>query len=48
VFFFGFLLIHISTHGMDYGFMLGAVLNTLSLFVLGRKLAKAKESQERV
>jgi hypothetical protein len=45
---FGFLLIHISTHGMDYGFILGAVLNTLSLFVLGRKLAKAKESRERV
>jgi hypothetical protein len=33
---------------MDYGFILGAVLNTLSLFVLGRKLAKAKESRERV
>jgi uncharacterized BrkB/YihY/UPF0761 family membrane protein len=45
---FGFLLIHISTHGMDYGFIFGAVLNTLSLFVLGRKLAKAKEGQERV
>jgi len=44
----GFLLIHLSTHGMDYGFILGAVLNTLSLFLLGRKLAKAKESRERV
>jgi hypothetical protein len=43
----GFLLIHISTHGMDYGFIVGAALNTLSLFVLGRKLAKAKVSRER-
>jgi O-antigen/teichoic acid export membrane protein len=48
VVFLGFLLIHLSSHGMDYGFILGAVLNTLSLFLLGRKLAKAKESQERV
>ena len=48
VVFLGFLLIHISTHGMDYGFILGAVLNTLSLFLLGRKLTKAKESRERV
>jgi hypothetical protein len=44
----GFLLIHLSTHGMDYGFMIGAVLNALSLFLLGRKLAKAEESRERV
>ena len=44
----GFLLIHLSTHGMDYGFIMGAFLNTLFLFVLGRKLAKAKESRERV
>jgi hypothetical protein len=39
----GFLLIHLSTYGMDYGFMVGAVLNALSLFLLGRKRAKAKE-----
>jgi hypothetical protein len=41
----GFLLIHLSTHGMDYGFMIGAGLNTLLLFFLGRKLAQEKESR---
>jgi hypothetical protein len=48
VVFLGFLLIHLSSHGMDYGFMVGAVLNTLLLFALGRKLAKAIESREKV
>jgi hypothetical protein len=46
VVFLGFLLIHVSTHGMDYGFIIGAALNTLFLFVLGKKLAQAKESRE--
>jgi len=48
VVFLGFLLIHISMHGMDYGFIVGAALNTLFLFVLGRKLAQTKENQGRV
>jgi hypothetical protein len=46
--FLGFLLIHLSTYGMHYGFMIGAILNALFLFLLGRTLAKAKESRERV
>ena len=33
----GFFLIHLSTHGMDYGFIAGAVVNTLLLYVLGKK-----------
>jgi len=45
VVFLGFLLIHISTHGMDYGFIVGAALNTLFLFVLGKMLAQARESR---
>lgn len=36
----GFLLIHLSTHGMDYGFIAGAVVNTLLLYLLGKKLAR--------
>ena len=32
----GFLLIHISAHGQEYGYVLGAVINTLLLYFIGR------------
>lgn len=38
----GFLLIHLSSHGMDYGFIFGAVLNTFLILILGKGLARKK------
>jgi predicted RND superfamily exporter protein len=32
----GFLLIHISSYGMEYGFALGAMLNTIIFYAVGR------------
>ena len=44
----GFMLIHISSHGMEYGFILGALINCALIFLLvvwlrknGRELCAA-------
>lgn len=42
VIFLGFLLIHISTHGMDYGFMVGTAINALLLYFLVNKRVQKK------
>ena len=41
----GFLLIHISTHGMDYGFILGAIINCLLLYLLVNAWARTSAAK---
>lgn len=41
----GFLLIHISTHGMDYGFILGALVNCLLLYLLANAWVRTRAAK---
>lgn len=43
----GFLLIHLSSHGMDYGFIAGAILNTLLLFLLSKYSSRRKNENKK-
>lgn len=36
----GFLLIHLSIYGMEYGFVVGALLNLIFIFIIGLRLAR--------
>ena len=41
----GFLLIHISTHGMDYGFVFGAIVNCLLLYLFVNAWTRARAAK---
>jgi hypothetical protein len=41
----GYLLIHISSHGMEYGFILGAIINCLLLYLLVNAWARTKATK---
>jgi uncharacterized membrane protein required for colicin V production len=34
----GFMLIHISSHGLEYGFIIGALINTVLIFFIVSRL----------